>query len=91
MWHVEIANEHISWIDSAIIVPVARITVTPEGLGLAAPDLVVGVLGEPAVATPERQVLIFVIVNAVISLARIDIARIEIARHRAPPNVFANH
>ena len=26
-------------------------------------------LGEPAAATPERQVLIFVIVNAVISLA----------------------
>ena len=81
MWQVEIADERVSRIEPAIIVPVARITVTLEGLGVAAPDLVVRVFDEPAAAASERQALIFAIVNAIILLARIDIARIEIARH----------
>jgi hypothetical protein len=87
MWQVEIANEHISRIDSAIIVPVARITATPKELGVAAPDLIVRVFDEPAAATSERKARIFAIVNAIISRSRIDIARIEIAGHGAPPSV----
>jgi hypothetical protein len=81
MWQVEIADEHVSRIEPASIVPVARVAVTLVGPGVATADPVVRVLCQPAPATTEREVLIFAIVNAVISLARIDIARIEIARH----------
>ena len=91
MLEVEFADEHVSQIEPAIIVPVARRAVTLAGLGVAAADLVVRVLGEPAAATSEQRVhLILAIVNAIVSLTPIDIARIEIASHCAPPNVFAN-
>jgi hypothetical protein len=69
VWEVEIANEHVSRIEFAIIVPVGGLSTTPAGLRVAATDLVVCVLGESATTTTKREVLIFAIVNAVVSLA----------------------
>lgn len=72
-WQVEIAKEDIPRIDYATIVRVARLTVALARGAVAVCDTVVRGFHEPATATPERQVLIFAIVNAVISLARINI------------------
>src|SRR5205085_2017622 len=91
MRQVEIANEHVSGIEAAIIVRVARAAATLAELGVATADLLVRVLREPAPATSEREELIFAMANAVVSLACINIAQIEIARHQPPPDVFANH
>ena len=91
MWQVEIANDYVSRIGSAIVMQVTNLAVMLAGLGVPAANLVVRILGEFAPDPSERQVLVFAIVNPIISLARIEIARIEIARHRAPPNVFADH
>jgi hypothetical protein len=51
---IEIANEYISRIDSAIIVPVARLTVALAQAAVAAGRAVVRVLGEPAASPSDR-------------------------------------
>ena len=68
-WQVEIANEHVSRIGSAIIVPVPRLTVTFSGRSFPPGDTVVRVFRELTTAASERQVLIFAIVNAIVSVA----------------------
>jgi hypothetical protein len=79
---LEVADEHVSRIECAIIVSIACVMVTLARSAVAAVQVFIGILGQHAAATSERQALFLAIVNAVVSLARINIARIEIASIR---------
>jgi hypothetical protein len=70
VWQIKMASEHVSRIERAIVVSVAHVAVPfVARVIVAAPDVVIRFRREPATGASEREVLIFAVANAVISLA----------------------